>query len=296
MELRMSPENIQAALPVIGFNYDELKAELAERLQHYNGLVVTEDTIKDAKTDRANLNKLRAAIDTRRKEVKKAYMVPYNNFEAQCKELTALIDEPIKVIDDQLNEFDERRKQEKLTQVRDEYESLIPEAQKDIIPFDRIFDKRWLNSTMSILKVQDALRDWSKRVGADLIAMDAVDQEYRAAVRQKYIETLDIQKAIGHVEALKAAQAAFERRQAEQAALAEKRAQEAEMRRQEAEKRAQEAAAAQQQAQAQQPQQPEQAAPHLNRLILEFAITRDQAIALKDFLDQNGIKYRKYTA
>ena len=296
MELRMSPENIQAALPVIGFNYDELKAELAERLQHYNGLVVTEDTIKDAKTDRANLNKLRAAIDTRRKEVKKAYMVPYNNFEAQCKELTALIDEPIKVIDDQLNEFDERRKQEKLTQVRDEYESLIPEAQKVIIPFDRIFDKRWLNSTMSILKVQDALRDWSKRVGADLIAMDAVEQEYRAAVRQKYIETLDIQKAIGHVEALKAAQAAFERRQAEQAALAEKRAQEAEMRRQEAEKRAQEAAAAQQQAQAQQPQQPEQAAPHLNRLILEFAITRDQAIALKDFLDQNGIKYRKYTA
>lgn len=296
MELRMSPENIQAALPVIGFNYDELKAELAERLQHYNGLVVTEDTIKDAKTDRANLNKLRTAIDTRRKEVKKAYMVPYNNFEAQCKELTALIDEPIKVIDDQLNEFDERRKQEKLTQVRDEYESLIPEAQKDIIPFDRIFDKRWLNSTMSILKVQDALRDWSKRVGADLIAMDAVDKEYRAAVRQKYIETLDIQKAIGHVEALKAAQAAFERRQAEQAAQAEKRAQEAEMRRQEAEKRAQEAAAAQQQAQDQQPQQPQQAAPHLNRLILEFAITRDQAIALKDFLDQNGIKYRKYTA
>ena len=293
MELRMSPENIQAALPVIGFNYDELKAELAERLQHYNGLVVTEDTIKDAKTDRANLNKLRAAIDTRRKEVKKAYMVPFNNFEAQCKELTALIDEPIKVIDDQLSEFDERRKQEKLTQVRDEYESLIPEAQKGIIPFDRIFDKRWLNSTMSILKVQDALRDWSKRVGADLIAMDAVDQEYRAAVRQKYIETLDIQKAIGHVEALKAAQAAFERRQAEQAALAEKRAQEAEMRRQEAEKRAQEAAAAQQQAQA---QQPEQAAPHLNRLILEFAITRDQAIALKNFLDQSGIKYRKYTA
>lgn len=289
MELRMSPENIQAALPVIGFNYDELKAELAERLQHYNGLVVTEDTIKDAKTDRANLNKLRTAIDTRRKEVKKAYMVPYNNFEAQCKELTALIDEPIKVIDDQLNEFDERRKQEKLKQVKDEYEILIPDAQKDIIPFDRIFDKRWLNSTMSILKVQDALRDWSKRVGADLIAMDAVDQEYRAAVRQKYIETLDIQKAIGHVDELKAAQAAFERRQAEQAALAEKRAQEAEMRRLEAEKRAQEAATAQ-------AQQPQQEAPHLNRLILEFAITRDQAIALKEFLDQNGIKYRKYTA
>ena len=184
MELRMSPENIQAALPVIGFNYDELKAELAERLQHYNGLVVTEDTIKDAKTDRANLNKLRTAIDTRRKEVKKAYMVPFNNFEAQCKELTALIDEPIKVIDYQLNEFDERRKQEKLKQVIDEYEILIPDAQKDIIPFDRIFDKRWLNSTMSILKVQDALRDWSKRVGADLIAMDAVDQEYKAAVRR----------------------------------------------------------------------------------------------------------------
>ena len=290
MELRMSPENIQAALPVIGFNYEELKTELAERLQHYKGLVVTEDAIKDAKTDRANLNKLRTAIDTRRKEVKKAYMVPYSNFEAQCKELTALIDEPIKAIDDQLAGFEEKRKQDKLRHVQMEYDNIIPEAQKEIIPLERILDKSWLNATMSILKVDDALRDWSKRVGADLLVLSTVEPEYKAAVRQKYVETLDIQKAISHVDALKAAQAAFERQQAEQAALAEKRAQEAEMRRQEAEKRAQEAAEQQQAA----PQQ--QAEPHLNRLILEFAITRDQAIALKDFLDQNGIKYRKYTA
>ena len=300
MELKMTPENIQAALPVIGFNYDELKAELAERLQHYKGLVVTEDAIKEAKADRANLNKLRTAIDTRRKDVKKAYMVPYNAFESQCKDLLDLVDAPIKAIDDQLAAFEEKRKQEKLRNVELEYERIIPQAQKEIIPLRRIFDKSWLNATMSIMKIDDALQEWSKRVGADLLVLSTVDPEYKAAVRQKYIETLDIQKAISHVDALKAAQAAFERQQAEQAALEEKRAQDAEMRRQEAEKKAKEAAAqqqaAQQQTATQQQEAPQQQAPHLNRLVLEFAITRDQAIALKDYLDKNKIRYRNVTA
>ena len=299
MELKMTPENIQAALPVIGFNYEELKKELEERLQHYRGLVVTEDAIKEAKADRANLNKLRTAIDTRRKDVKKAYMVPYANFETQCKDLLALVDAPIKAIDDQLAGFEEKRKQEKLRNVEMEYEKIIPDAQKDIIPLNRILDKSWLNATMSILKIDDALQEWSKRIGADLLVLSTVDPEYKAAVRQKYVETLDIQKAISHVDALKAAQAAFERQQAEQAAMAQKRAQEAEMRRQEAEKRAQEAAAQKQAAQQQtapQQQEARQQAPHLNRLVLEFAITRDQAIALKEYLDKNGIKYRTVTA
>ena len=188
-----------------------------------------------------------------------------------------------------------QRKQEKLRNVELEYERIIPQAQKEIIPLRRIFDKSWLNATMSIMKIDDALQEWSKRVGADLLVLSTVDPEYKAAVRQKYIETLDIQKAISHVDALKAAQAAFERQQAEQAALEEKRAQDAEMRRQEAEKKAKEAAA-QQQTATQQQEAPQQQAPHLNRLVLEFAITRDQAIALKDYLDKNKIRYRNVTA
>ena len=39
---------------VIEFNYSELKAEMTERLKYYNNLVVSENSIKSAKADKAN--------------------------------------------------------------------------------------------------------------------------------------------------------------------------------------------------------------------------------------------------
>lgn len=262
----------------IGFNFTELKTALAESLQHYRGLLVTEDTIKDAKTDRANLNKLRTAIDTRRKEIKRDYLQPYNAFEAKCKELTMLIDEPIKAIDDQLAAFEEKRKQEKQNQVAELYSTTIPEDIKEIIPLRRIFDQKWLNAGTTMAKVKEDLEAWSERVTADMLALDSVEDGYRTAVRQKYIETLSVTAAIAHRDALRAAELAFKAKEEERIAREGKAATEA--------VRAPEKA-------------PEPVAPaaapaeKLNTLRLEFQITRAQAFALKEFLDASGIKYTK---
>lgn len=59
MELKiMSPqENVIAQ--EIKWNNEELKNEIAAKMADYESLVFTEETIKDAKKDRAALNKLR---------------------------------------------------------------------------------------------------------------------------------------------------------------------------------------------------------------------------------------------
>ena len=60
--------DLATALPaVLEFNFEDLKKALAERMELYRGLVVTEDGIKAAKQDRADLNKLREAIEAKRK-------------------------------------------------------------------------------------------------------------------------------------------------------------------------------------------------------------------------------------
>ncbi len=51
-------------------NYEELKSELSEQLQKYKNIVVTEDSIKEFKADKANLNRLKTALEDKRKEVK----------------------------------------------------------------------------------------------------------------------------------------------------------------------------------------------------------------------------------
>ena len=61
-----------STIPEIEFsNFEELKEEIIERLEHYNNLVIQKDDIKQAKADKAKLNKLAEAVDGRRKEIKK---------------------------------------------------------------------------------------------------------------------------------------------------------------------------------------------------------------------------------
>lgn len=60
-------------------------------MEDYNGLVFTEETIADGKKDRADLNKLRGAIDNERKRIKKMCMEPYNKFEKEVKEVLGLV-------------------------------------------------------------------------------------------------------------------------------------------------------------------------------------------------------------
>ena len=298
LELRMDTD-LRTELPAaIDFNFEELKAELAERLDHYNSLVVTEDGIKEAKADRAKLNKLRTAIDTRRKDIKKEYLKPYNEFEGKIKELTVLIDQPIKAIDTQLQGYEERRKEERKEKVAATYQLAIREQLRDIIPLEKIFDPKWLNATTSMKKVLDDLRAIDERVSADLLVLETVDEKYQITVKNVYMNTLSIQAAMKHKDELIAAEEAFIAREAERKAQEEARkAREAEIKAREAE---QAALQAQKATEAKpEPQtggvRPEMTEPEVKKysLRLEFTVTMEQAQALRNFIDQNSIQYRK---
>lgn len=290
LELRVDTD-LQTALPAeIGFNFDELKTELAERLEHYNNLVVTEDGIKEAKDDRAKLNKLRAAIDTRRKDIKKEYLKPYSEFESKIKELTVLIDEPIKAIDMQLETYEERRKEAKMEKIQEAYEDIIPEEFKGILPLPKIFDDSWLNKTAAMKKVKEDLQAIAKRTTTDMRVIDGVEEEHRTAVKARYIATLDIEAAMEELDRLKEAQEAFRAREE-----AKKRAEEERIARE-----AKRAAEAKTEPQAQHlkietKENVEIPIEQERRYVLrlEFNVTRDQAIALRNFIDQNNIEYTK---
>lgn len=288
MELVMK-KDLETQIPQeLAFNYEELKAELQERLEYYNSLVVTEDTIKQGKEERAALNKFKGAIDTYRKDVKKRYLAPYNAFEQQVKDLTGLIDEPIKAIDNQLQVFEEQRKAEKAVQISEAYGRIVHEDLQQIIPIGRIQDKKWLNATTSMKKVEEDLEAIVKRTNADLLALETVPDEYKAGVHAKYIDTLDIELAMNHMHAQQKAEEAFKARQEEE----KRRKEEQESASKQLEEIAQQEAA--KRAAAQEEKMEEIEFPDPKYLLrLEFHLTKQQAIDLKAYLDQAGIEYNK---
>lgn len=275
MELIMQT-NLERELPaVIDFNFETLKSELAEKLKYYKSLVVTEEAIKDAKEDKAKLNALRTALEDKRKEVKKQCLKPYEEFEQKMKLLVSMIDEPIKAIDGQLKSFDELRKEEKLQTVKQIYDLLVPDALKEIIPLGKIADAKWLNATFKIKQINEDIKAAVNRTEADLLALDMVEPEHAAAVRAKYLETLDIGKALAHRDALQKAAEAFKQRDEEQPTPpAEKPT----------------AAAVPQKTQVKEHAEKDCA---LYRLRLEMIMTVEQAKGLKRYLADHGIDYRK---
>ncbi|MGA3439983.1 DUF1351 domain-containing protein, partial [Lactiplantibacillus plantarum] len=76
------------------------QASIAQYVSRYSNLVITEDNVTDSKQVRAKLNKLKKALDDRRKEIKRNYNQPLREFETEVKKLEASIDMIIDPIDE----------------------------------------------------------------------------------------------------------------------------------------------------------------------------------------------------
>nr|DAJ09386.1 MAG TPA: Protein of unknown function (DUF1351) [Caudoviricetes sp.] len=278
--------DLSTALPaVLEFNYDTLKSALAARMDLYRGLVVTEDGIKAAKQDRADLNKLREAIDAKRKEVKKACLAPYNNFEARVKELTALVDAPIAAIDKQLQQYEEQRRATKRADVQAIYEETVGEL-RSLLPFDKLWRDEWYNTSWSMKKIREAIVAAEGKAASDLEVLSTVESEFIEAVKLKYLEALDLNAALA--ERARLQERAAKLRQYEEQ---QRQAQENTTDNLQEEERAKASARGAEQAAA--ATQSEGTEENIYLLRFECQLTRAQAAALADFLKSNRISYRR---
>lgn len=192
MELRiMSPQDGGFAKE-IQWNNEELKAEIAAKMTEYEGLVFTEDTIKDAKKDRATLNKLKTAFEDERKRIKKAYMDPYNKFESQVKEVVALIERPIGLIDSQIKEVEENKKLQKKKDIEELFQGI---GFQSFVTLDKIFDNKWLNATVSMTSIETQMKERIFQIGSDIHAINQLP-EFSFEAMETYKETLDLGRAI----------------------------------------------------------------------------------------------------
>lgn len=194
MEFVMSTD-LETLPKTIDFNFDQLKDQLRSSLELYTGMVVTEDGIKDAKEDRARLNKLREALETKRKEIKKQCMAPYTDFEAKVKELVYLVDQPIGAIDGQLRAFEERRRADKRAEVMAVYEESVCEL-RELIPFERVWQDGWYNKGATMKKIKEELESAMKKASSDLEVLSTVESEFAEAVKLKYLERLNLNEAL----------------------------------------------------------------------------------------------------
>lgn len=220
----------------IEFNFEEIKAELASLIQQYNTLVVTAESIRDAKDDKARLNKLYNAIDDKRKEIKKLCLAMYEPFEKQCKELLELIQQPITSIDKQIKVFEDIEQQQKWEQIEAYYKVEVEEL-KDLVPLEKIVSSKWKNKGESLESVNNAIGDTLERIRGELETISTLHSEFEQQIKDVYLNDYNLSKAMMEQKRLEDRKRQLEEmeRQKEER---RKQAEEAERKRQEEQQRA----------------------------------------------------------
>lgn len=232
MEFRLISPTESNFLKHIEWNKEELLAAVRNKIALYEGIVYTEETVKTAKNDRAELNNLVKAIDERRKKVKEVINQPYAEFEKELKEITDLIKKQSAEIDEQVKVFEAAEKEEKKAKIMEAYEKAIGNL-AEILPFSKVFDQRYLNKTCKLASAIAEVQKKIEQVKTDLETIESVCGKYKLNAKDVYVRTLDLSKAMAEEKRLKDLEekleaeriqkekAAEERRKAEEARKAE---------------------------------------------------------------------------
>ena len=236
MEIRLVNPTEDGFLQKIDWNKAELEANVRSIVEAYQGLVYTEDTVSDAKNDRAALRKLLNEIEDRRKLVKKKCMEPYEAFESDLKDVTVLIKEQISIIDGQVKEYENSVKEEKKARLQGVNTEAIGEL-AEVLPFERVFEAQYLNVSFKESKAATEIQEKIQRVKSDLAAIDALDSKYKLNAKDVYVRTLDMSKAMAENARLIKFEEQMEADRKRKAEEEERRRAEAEARAKEAEER-----------------------------------------------------------
>ncbi len=186
-------------------NFDEIKAYLERNLEIYRGIVYSEENLDRAKQDEKQLKKLKKALDDRRKEIKRDYMEPYLIIEAQIKELTAMIDEPLSRIDDFVKQADAAEKAAKRAMIKAFYDSIaapLGELAEPLFSSAGFYDKKWENKSTAATVWQRTVRERVIKAAADLRAIQSIGGVHTSALVTRYFETMDMKDTTAYKQAL----------------------------------------------------------------------------------------------
>ncbi|MDD6571123.1 MAG: DUF1351 domain-containing protein [Thermoflexaceae bacterium] len=215
---------------IIEFNYTELRDALAKEMDMRKKEVFTEDQKPLARSEVAALRKLKVVIDDKRKEVKKQCLAPYEEFELKANELKNLIDEPINLINKQIDEMEERRKSERRTKIQSLYDSLIGDM-ADYIPLKKIYNTKWENASVTVTVIKKELTEIVNSTKTAVTMLNSMTSDAVPEAIRRYKSNLDLAGAISYINQYENQKAEILRREEE------KRRQEEEQRRQQEEDR-----------------------------------------------------------
>lgn len=264
-QLQLITENKK--LPEMIEGIKQIRSVVREKMKLYECLTYSEDNIREAKADRAMINKSSKALNDKRIELEKMWMKPFNEFKGIVKDTCAMLDLTSNNIDSQIKVFEQAEKEEKMKQIREYFD----EHNEYLINFDRCFKSNWLNKNKGIAVVKAEINELFELVSADF---EKLKEHFEGepcymAIIDRYQATLDYNNTYQYGVSL--VNRALESATAQNATQITNTS-----------------------TQQQQPQKQPENKPQSEQVFIrafKVKVTREQAFALADFMKANNIDF-----
>lgn len=185
-------------LPVIEEQLAQVKEAVIQRVQTATSLVCTDETVKEVKKARAELNAEFKAWEEKRKEVKTAVMTPYEKFEAVYKDCVSdtykTADEDLK---NKIDEVEQELKSKKAAEIRSYFEEYLASKNINFVTYEQAGINVTLSASIKSLKGQ--AKAFVDKISDDLALIET--QEHKAETLVEYKKTLNVSAAITGVTA-----------------------------------------------------------------------------------------------
>lgn len=195
-------------------NAEQLREFAMQRLKDYTPEKY-EGKIAEAKADRAELNNAEKLLNSRRLELEREYMQPFNNFKSIITDTCKAIKQASGKLDEIVKGEEEREKNVK----REKIENYFERQNFTLFTLDKIFDDKWLNKTTKEKDVYAAIDARIKQALDDLKVLDNFPAEDIPLLKTVYLETLSITEAMNKAQLLKDNRDRLAREKAEREAL-----------------------------------------------------------------------------
>lgn len=209
---------VQQTPGTVTWNYEDLKKAITDALVVFKTTDYDASNIGQAKKDRAMLNALSKSVNARKIEIKKKCLEPFELIDSQAKELMAIIQEPIAVIDERLTEYENARKKKARAVILEYMEKAFEGIEQEIADKakESLYDVRWENATAKKSEWQSAIDARADAVRADLQVLEGVEDGFRIYAKGAYRENLRLADAMQKVQELRDQEAAILKRQQEE--------------------------------------------------------------------------------
>lgn len=177
---------------IVRTNAKELLQAIEPQLKKFD-YVVTDDTLKDAKTDRASLNNLVKTIQSERKKIEDEVFGEWKKEKADIMALEKRLSASAEKLDAGIKQLEEKDKELKKKQIEEFWYTLTKKY-----PFELVFEKKMLNKTVTVKQIEDHLKKVLAKAieGEHMMETFLPQDKFQAEqIKDIYYRTMDLAQA-----------------------------------------------------------------------------------------------------